>query len=383
MGSAGIASEAFAAIGGGLLVVVVFLSAVRTVVLPRGESVRLTRWFFGLSYTMFRLVARSPRPRRGPGSLGADYAWADRVMAMYAPVTLVLLPGVWAALLIVGFAGLFYATGVDGVGAAFELSGSSITTLGFRDVDRGVPFAISIGEALVGLGLVALLISYLPTMYSHFSRRESTVGLIEVRAGKPPTGVEMIMRYAAIGWLERLDDLWTEWERWFIEIAESHTSFPALVFFRSPDPQQSWVTTAGAVLDAAALSQAVLHEQPEARAGLCLRAGYLSLRSVSDYFGLPHDPDPSRGDQISVAREEFNEAYEKMAAAGIAVRADREAAWHDFAGWRVNYDEVLLRLCGLTMAPPNCPWSSDRALDLYGSPIIIGRWREAAATPSE
>ena len=37
-----------------------------------------------------------------------------------------------------------------------------------------------------------------------------------------------------------------------------------------------------------------------------------------------------------------------------------EQAWADFHGWRVNYDDVLLNLAGLVMAPV-APWSSDRA----------------------
>jgi len=45
----------------------------------------------------------------------------------------------------------------------------------------------------------------------------------------------------------------------------------------------------------------------------------------------------------------------------VPVRPDRERAWRDFAGWRVNYDSVLLGLAGVTMAP-YAPWSSDRSL---------------------
>ena len=37
----------------------------------------------------------------------------------------------------------------------------------------------------------------------------------------------------------------------------------------------------------------------------------------------------------------------------------------DFAGWRVNYDEVLLFLANTTAAP-YAPWSSDRG-SLYRS----------------
>jgi hypothetical protein len=42
---------------------------------------------------------------------------------------------------------------------------------------------------------------------------------------------------------------------------------------------------------------------------------------------------------------------------GVPLNADRDQAWRDFAGWRVNYDTVLLALARLTMAAP-APWSS-------------------------
>lgn len=49
-------------------------------------------------------------------------------------------------------------------------------------------------EATVGLILVAMLISYLPTMYSAFSKRETAVSQLEVRAGSPPTAAELVWR---------------------------------------------------------------------------------------------------------------------------------------------------------------------------------------------
>ncbi len=49
----------------------------------------------------------------------------------------------------------------------------------------------------------------------------------------------------------------------------------------------------------------------------------------------------------------------ELQAAGVPLKADRDKAWQDFAGWRVNYDAVLLQLCALVMAPP-ARWSSDR-----------------------
>ena len=50
-------------------------------------------------------------------------------------------------------------------------------------------------------------------------------------------------------------------------------------------------------------------------------------------------------------RAEFDQVLDKLAEAGLPLKADREQAWRDFAGWRVNYDRALILLCGLVMAP--------------------------------
>jgi hypothetical protein len=50
---------------------------------------------------------------------------------------------------------------------------------------------------------------------------------------------------------------------------------------------------------------------------------------------------------------------DELREAGLPLRLDLDQAWRDYAGWRVNYDEALLRLCALAAAPP-APWSSDR-----------------------
>jgi hypothetical protein len=59
-----------------------------------------------------------------------------------------------------------------------------------------------------------------------------------VRAGSPPSAVEFVIRHHRIGWLDDLDQYWLEWERWFTELEEAHTSYPALNFLRSP---QHWM----------------------------------------------------------------------------------------------------------------------------------------------
>src|SRR5262249_16857049 len=154
----------------------------------------------------------------------------------------------WALLLIIGFIPIYWSIGNHTLSESIYLSGSSITTLGFLQPVGAAENVLAVAEALLGLAIVALLISYLPTLYGLFNRREDEVMKLDVRAGSPPTANEMLIRYWRIGQIGRLDDTWETWEDWFSLVEESHTSFPALAFFRSQRPNSSWITCAGAVL---------------------------------------------------------------------------------------------------------------------------------------
>ena len=228
-------------------------------------------------------------------------------------------------------------------------------------------------EATLGLGLVALLISFLPTIYQQFSRREVLVSQLDVRAGTPPT-----RRPVPAGQADRLDRrvgrLVAEWERWFTEVEESHTSYLSLPFFRSPHPGRSWITAAGAVLDSASLAPRRSTCRPSWQAQLCLRAGYLALRHIAEPYGIRFDPDPAPTDPISITRTSSTRSW-PSSPDRRATRADRDQAWRDFAGWRVNYDTVLLPLSGLVMAPYS-PWSSDRGIN-YRAWCVRTAWRHA------
>jgi hypothetical protein len=179
----------------------------------------------------------------------------------------------------------------------------------------------------------------------------------------------MLLRFNRIHGLDKLGDYWRTWETWFADIEESHSTLATLVFFRSPRPDISWITAAGAVLDAASLTLSAVDVPYEMSGALCIRAGYLALHGITHFFGipLPHDPRFPH-DPISISREEFDETLAQLEAAGLPIKPDREQAWRDFGGWRVNYDRSLIELCILVMAPI-APWSSDR--------ITPGRHREA------
>ena len=345
------------------LVAATLYSAIETFVLPRSAPNEITRMVFLAVRRLFGLRLRRSR----------TYLQVDRVMALFAPVSLLALVPVWLALVLTGYTGMYWALGVTPWAEAFRISGSSLLTLGFAINKTPLQALFSFSEAAIGLILVALLISYLPTMYAAFSRREAAVTLLEVRAGNPPSPLEMLLRFHRIHGLESLHEQWRAWEIWFADIEESHTSLPALVFFRSPQPDHSWVTAAGAVLDTAAITLAAVDVPHDPQADLTIRSGYLALRRIADFFSIPYNPNPHfPQDSISITRAEFDELYQRLAAGGVPLKPSCDQAWIDFAGWRVNYDTVLLALAGLTLAP-EAPWSSDRALEGFRPPLYFHR----------
>ncbi|WP_327011303.1 hypothetical protein OHA72_30895 [Dactylosporangium sp. NBC_01737] len=335
-------------------------SAAHTLVVPRATGVLLTRWVTAAIRVLFDLRLRWAR----------TYPDADWVLSLFAPATLLALPLVWLSVILAGFAALYWAIGVRPWQNALLDSGSSLLTLGFHQPGGVVTGALQLIEATLGLGLLALLISFLPSLYASYSRREVLVTALECEAGTPPSATELLERLLQVKGLTLLDAYWHEWTRWFNEIEETHSSNPLLVFFRSPSPDRHWVTAAGAVLDSASLvSSTFASEDPQpSHAGLCVRAGSQALRRVGDYFHMPYDPDPRPGDPIAVTREEFDEACRRLVAAGAKLKDDRDQAWRDFAGWRVCYERVLLQFASLTTAPP-APWSADRPIDFHHLPL--------------
>ncbi len=341
----------------------VFLSAVQTVVVPRGVPVRLTRAVFLFMRRIFEVRVRFAR----------DYESRDRAYALYAPLTLVTLPVVWLVIVLGAYTAIFWAVGIHPLRAAFITSGSSLLTLGFAGVPDLPADVVALSEAVFGLVLLALLITYLPSMYGAFSRREVQVALVATFAGSPPWAIPMLERFHRIDGLDHMEEqVFEPWTVWFVEVEETHTSLSALPFFRSPQADRSWITAAGTVLDGAALYASTLDAPRSPPGELCIRTGYLALREIAALFDIRYDPAPKPDDPISIARDEFDAAYDRMAANGLPLRPDRDQAWRDFAGWRVNYDQVLVTLAGMIRAP-YAPWSSDRSAARPYSPPMRRR----------
>lgn len=352
---------------GAAIVLLTLRSAVRTFLVPRALQAYLARMVFVFVRRVLWLRSNHRH----------SYEQRDRVMAFYAPLALIALLVTWLVLVIAGYTAMFWALDIRPIRAAFVLAGSSLFTLGYASGGDLPTTILSFTCAGIGLALLALLITYLPSLYAAFQRREAGVAKLEVRAGRPPSGVYLIQLAWTVGRLENLKELWPSWEDWFVDVDESHSTFPTLAFFRSPHPDASWVTSAGTILDAASLfvSSVDVPRTPEAE--YMIRAGYLCLRHIAEFFWLPVDDDPAPTDPIQVSRAEFDEAFDALAGSGIPMKADRDRAWRDFAGWRVNYDAALIGLARVTMAP-DAPWSSDRVPEAHFVPPAFPWLRRGA-----
>ena len=333
-----------AAFVAGLYVVArTMLGAIRAFVLTRGSNDPLVRAYFLAVRRLFSLLAHR---RKG-------YAWQDRILAYYAPVSLVLLPIYWITLVGLGYTLIFWALGAGSLPDSFRLSGSSVLTLGFASSTVPGASLTAFSEAALGLILIALLISYLPTIYGAFSRRELLVNLLEVRADSPPSAVVMLTRIHRLRGLDALHEMWERWEPWFSELEETHTSLPILVFYRSQQADHSWVNAAEAIMDTAALTRSIVDIPLDVQADLTIRAGYLAIRRIADYFFIRYDPHPRQDAPTSIDRALFERACDVLATDGVPLKADRDQAFVDFNGWRVNYDEPLVALARMTTAPPS------------------------------
>ena len=337
-----------AGVAGGWLVITTVSGAIRSFVLPRNEHVQLNVFVFAGIRSIFDWSARR----------ASNFARRDRIMAHYAPVGLVALPIGWLALVGLGYTGIYWALGVDGFTKSYELSGSSLLTLGTTQ-ERGLAVNIfSYSEATLGLLLLTLLISYLPTIYQAFSRREVVVAQVELRAGTPSTAAGLLCWLGHDGDLGNDDPQWLAWEQWFVEIDESHTSLPVLVFFRSPQAGRSWVVTASLILETANLFFSLVDAPRSRQIVLTYEAGCLALNRIHRFFGYKNDTQPAelRSDEELASnqplRKAFDQAYQTLREAKLPLRADLEIAWQHYTQRRRRYAPALEFLSVLLMTPP-------------------------------
>ena len=156
-----------------------------------------------------------------------------------------------------------------------------------------------------------------------------------------------------------LPKVYERWTDWAADIAESHTNYRTLAYFRSPDPRTSWLLGLLAVLDAAALHLALNPGTAPPEARPLLRVGYITMRKLARNLGMPVNEDPHPDDPLALTREEFGAAMDRMRRAGWVFERDPDEAWPHFHGWRVNYEAAAYALARSLDLPP-AVWSGTR-----------------------
>src|SRR4051812_196968 len=287
----------FCFIVGVWLAFIVLLDAFETVVLPRRvrRVFRLTSIFYRNTWRPWSRIARkikSPSIR-------------ESFLGYFGPLSLIFLLALWAFGLILAFALLHWGSGehvqLGGEPISFwtllYLSGETFFTLGLGDVlpMTGPERALTVLEGGMGFAFLGLVIGYLPTIYSSFSRREVEISLLDARAGSPPTAAELLVRLGTCPDGRGLDSILQSWERWAAEVLESHISYPTLSFFRSQHSNQSWLGALTIILDTCALLMVEIEGVHNDQAELTFAMARHALVDITGVFRGKYDPHaPSR-----------------------------------------------------------------------------------------
>ena len=313
----------------------------------------------------------------GLARLARTFEGKDAVLAPTAPVVLIGQLMFWAAGFILGYGLMLYAT-THQLGSALAQATGAVFTVGTIDVSGPANSAIDIAAGATWVVIVALQIAYLPALYSAFNRREALVSMLESRAGLPAWGPEVLARQQLVGITDTLPEFYASWEAWSADLAESHTTYPVMLLFRSPEPWLSWLIGLLAVMDGAAMHLALSPSTASSQARLCLRMGFTALNRIARVLRWEVDPDPDPHGPIMLTFAEFDQAVEMLRDIGFPMERSAEEAWVDFVGWRVNYESVAYRLADRLTAPP-APWSGTRR-HLRSGPVAPRRPPQRSAS---
>jgi len=353
------AAGAASIVAGTVLVALNLADIFRSVILPRATSPRL------------RLSARAVRMtwplwRRAALNI-SDADRREGLLGAFAPLALVGFLALWGSGLILGYGLIFYGLRFElrplpDFGTAFYYAGTSFLTIGYGDyvATGGIARFVSLLAGASGFATVAIVTTFLFSVFGAFGARENFVVTFATRAGAPPSGVTLLETYSRFGLMDDLDDVFEDGLRWSASVLESHLAYPILAYFRSSHEHESWIAALGALLDASTLKLTLVDDGAFGHAKLCNEMARHAVRDLGLYFGF------ATGDVAGVERPEFEAARERLRAAGVPVR-DPDDAWDKFVTLRSAYATPLNAMAGYFSIPP-AQWVGDRSLISHRSP---------------
>ncbi|HEX5451003.1 MAG TPA: ion channel, partial [Candidatus Limnocylindrales bacterium] len=163
----------------------------QTVVVPRPSPgrLRIARWVVRGSWRAVKATGR--RLPAGP---------RDALFGLYGPAVAIALLAIWLLVLTLGFGLVLFAIrdqvtpSLPDVGSAVYFAASSVLTLGYGDFVPGGPVArlLVAVAAAGGLGAVALVVTFLFSLYGSYQRREVAIVALQATAGAPPSAVALL-----------------------------------------------------------------------------------------------------------------------------------------------------------------------------------------------
>ena len=324
-----------------------------TIVVPRPTPgrFRVSRYAVRGSWRMVRGLGR----RRGGET-------RDSLLGLFAPAATFVLLVTWLAAIVIGYGLLLFSLRDQlrpepaDLGTTIYYAATSILTLGSGEIVAVGPAAraVVIVAAVSGLGVVALVVTFLFSLYGSYQRREVQVVTLQAAAGAPPSAVRLLETYAGLDLTTRLPGLFAEWERWAAEVLDTHVAYPLLGFFRSSHDNLSWISALGTVLDAASLVLTTTTSVPRGEAELFRRVGSHLVEDITNLgfrIGLTPEEGASSVDS-GVDRAAFEEGWGRLREAGYYL-VPAEESWQEFEAARTVYAGRLEAMARYWATPTN------------------------------
>jgi hypothetical protein len=285
----------------------------------------------------------------------------ENFLALFAPLTLVLLLIAWTLMLLCGFGLIFWGSRehitphLHSFFEALYFAGTSYFTIGFGDFagHSGWTRMWSLAAGAAGFSVVGTATAFLFAIFGNFQTREQFVVVVGARAGLPPSGVELLVIAAESGTVDALPTLMRSAQSWCALLMETHLAYPVLAYFRSSHDYESWVGTLGTLLDAATLMLTTVQTN-SGEARILYNLARHASSDLTKYFHQSFD-DKDPGLRV----EEFHEACDRLEHAGYTLH-DRDMAWERFARLRAAYAGRVNALAHYFSIPP-LRWIGDRS----------------------
>jgi hypothetical protein len=295
-----------------VLVVVVWLSVLRTTLVVRPLSSRMARWTVRVCSVVGTALARR-MPSRAR-------AW---VMGFCTPVSLFTMAASWLIGLAVGFALLLVALGERRPGASFlaiEMNGTAVALV----------IAATTSVVLVAAAFAAYLVSLMDA----YGRREGMLARSATQVQRVTDADALLANYLRSGSRDSLDTYFAQWAGWLADVRLSHDIYPGLVYCRSTG-QLSWTMAAVGVMDAAALVEAVAPHWAPLHTQVLLDVGSGCLQRLAKQVGIEL---PLMTVSLQEREErEFGDTMQFAVDSGLPVERDIDRAWLAFQQIRVRY----------------------------------------------